>query len=39
MLQNFNSCEEVLTPSLKVTMLSDLVALNQQSLASKQEVE
>ena len=37
MLQNVNSCGEVLTASLKVTMLSDLVALKQQSLASEQE--
>ena len=37
MLQNVNSCGEVFTPSLKVTMLSDLVALKQQSLASEQE--
>ena len=38
MLQNVNSCGEVLTPSLKVTMLSDFVALKQQCLTSKQEV-
>ena len=35
MLQNVNSCGKVLTPSLKVTMLNNLVALRQQSLASK----
>ena len=38
MLQNVNSCGEGLTPSLKVTMLNNLVALKQQSLTSKQEV-
>ena len=38
MLQNVNSCGEVLTPSLKMTMLSDLVALKQQCLTSKQDV-
>ena len=37
MLQNVNSCGKVFTHSLKVTMLSDLVALKQQSLASEQE--
>ena len=39
MLQNINSCGEVITPSLKLTMLTmliHLVALKQQSLASKQ---
>ena len=38
MLQSVNYCGEVLTPSLKVTMLNNLVALKQQSLTSKQEV-
>ena len=38
MLQNVNCCGEVLTPSLKMTMLSDLVALKQQRLTSKQDV-
>ena len=35
MLQNVNSCGKVLTPSLKVTMLNNLVALKQKTLASK----
>ena len=35
MLQNVNSWGKVLTPSLKVTMLRDIVALKQQSLTSK----
>ena len=38
MLQNVNSCGEVLTPSLEVTMLSDHVASKQQCLTSKHEV-
>ena len=38
MLQNVNSCGEALTPSVKVTMLSDLVEMKQQCLTSKQEV-